>query len=135
CRAGQCAGAPLRQAQCGLRASGGVIFTLSRLRGRVAREALGGGRWRAWHLRPPPPRPPPQAGEGDERQRMTTPATIDLTKTPSFRLDGRRALVTGGGRGIGLAAASALAAAGAHVTLAARTTSEIEAAAAAIRAR
>jgi NAD(P)-dependent dehydrogenase (short-subunit alcohol dehydrogenase family) len=61
--------------------------------------------------------------------------TIELTKTPSFRLDGRRALVTGGGRGIGLAAASALAAAGAHVTLAARTQAEIEAAAEAIRAR
>jgi len=63
------------------------------------------------------------------------PVTIELTKTPSFRLDGRRALVTGGGRGIGLAAASALAAAGAHVTLAARTQAEIDAAAAAIRAR
>ena len=62
-------------------------------------------------------------------------AKVDLAKTPSFRLDGRRALVTGGGRGIGLAAASALAAAGAEVTLAARTASEIEAAAAAIRAR
>jgi NAD(P)-dependent dehydrogenase (short-subunit alcohol dehydrogenase family) len=61
--------------------------------------------------------------------------SIDLAKTPSFRLDGKRALVTGGGRGIGLAAASALAEAGAHVTLAARTESEIEAAAAAIRAR
>src|SRR6266550_1653502 len=34
---------------------------------------------------------------------------VDLAKTPSFRLDGKRALVTGGGRGIGLAAASALA--------------------------
>jgi NAD(P)-dependent dehydrogenase (short-subunit alcohol dehydrogenase family) len=61
--------------------------------------------------------------------------TIALTPTPSFRLDGRRALVTGGGRGIGLAAASALSQAGAHVTLAARTKAEIEAAAAAIRAR
>jgi len=60
---------------------------------------------------------------------------MELAKTPSFRLDGKRALVTGGGRGIGLAAASALAQAGAHVTLAARTEAEIEAAAQAIRAR
>jgi len=60
---------------------------------------------------------------------------IELTNTPSFRLDGKRALVTGGGRGIGLAAASALAQAGARVTLAARTTAEIEAAAQAIRNR
>ena len=38
---------------------------------------------------------------------------MDLPRTPSFRLDGRKALVTGAGRGIGLAAASALADAGA----------------------
>jgi NAD(P)-dependent dehydrogenase (short-subunit alcohol dehydrogenase family) len=58
--------------------------------------------------------------------------TVDLAKAPSFRLDGKRALVTGGGRGIGLAAASALAQAGAEVTLVARTQAEIEAAAQAI---
>ena len=52
-----------------------------------------------------------------------------LPRTPSFRLDGRRALVTGAGRGIGLAAAAALAEAGAAVTLIARFAPEIEAAA------
>jgi len=60
---------------------------------------------------------------------------MDLTSAPSFRLDGKRALVTGGGRGIGLAAASALAQAGAHVTVAARTGTEVAAAAEAIRVR
>ena len=55
-----------------------------------------------------------------------------LPQTPSFRLDGRRAVVTGAGRGIGLASASALAQAGAEVTLIARSSGEIEAAAAAI---
>lgn len=60
---------------------------------------------------------------------------IELPKTPSFRLDGKRALVTGAGRGIGLGVAAALAEYGAHVVLAARTRSEIEEAASAIRAR
>ena len=57
---------------------------------------------------------------------------LHLPKTPSFRLDGRRALVTGAGRGIGLALAAALADAGAKVALVARTTAEIEAGASAI---
>lgn len=57
-----------------------------------------------------------------------------LPRTPSFRLDGRRAVVTGAGRGIGLAAAAALAEAGAVVTLVARSASEIQAGAVAIRA-
>lgn len=60
---------------------------------------------------------------------------IELPKTPSFRLDGKRALITGAGRGIGLGAAAALAGAGAHVVLAARTKTEIEDAAATIRAK
>lgn len=58
---------------------------------------------------------------------------VTLPTSPSFRLDGKRALVTGAGRGIGLAAAAALADAGAHVVLAARTRGEIDEAAAAIR--
>ena len=56
-----------------------------------------------------------------------------LPQTPSFRLDGCRALVTGAGRGIGLAMAAALAQAGAEVTLLARSADEIEAGAQAIR--
>ena len=57
---------------------------------------------------------------------------MTLPVTPSFRLDHRRALVTGAGRGIGLAGAAALAQAGAAVTLVARTSDEIEAVAAQI---
>ena len=60
---------------------------------------------------------------------------MELPTSPSFRLDGKRALVSGAGRGIGLAAAAALAAAGAEVTLAARSGEEIAAAAVAIAAR
>jgi NAD(P)-dependent dehydrogenase (short-subunit alcohol dehydrogenase family) len=58
---------------------------------------------------------------------------MELPRTPSLRLNGRRALVTGAGRGIGLACAAALAQAGAHVVLAARTTSEINEVAESIR--
>lgn len=57
---------------------------------------------------------------------------ISLPKLPNMRLDGRRALVTGAGRGIGMAMAAGLAEVGAHVTLVARSQGEISAVAAAI---
>lgn len=50
-----------------------------------------------------------------------------LPKTPSFRLDGKRALVPGGSRGIGLGCAVALAEAGAHVTIVARSADAVSA--------
>ena len=59
---------------------------------------------------------------------------MTLPRTPSFRLDGRKALVTGGGRGIGLAAAVALAEAGAIPLLVARSEDQVREAAAAITA-
>lgn len=57
----------------------------------------------------------------------------DLPTTPSFRLDGKRALVTGASRGIGLGGAVALAEAGAYVVMAARNAEEIGKAAQAVR--
>lgn len=58
---------------------------------------------------------------------------MELPVTPSMRLDNRRALVTGGSKGLGFAAGVALAGAGADVTLIARTEAEVEQAASDIR--
>ena len=60
---------------------------------------------------------------------------MTLPRTPSLRLEGRRALVTGGTRGIGLGAAVALAEAGAEVTITARTAGDIDAIVAALLSR
>jgi NAD(P)-dependent dehydrogenase (short-subunit alcohol dehydrogenase family) len=60
---------------------------------------------------------------------------IELPTTPSFRLDGKRALVAGASSGIGLACACALAEAGAAVTLVARRQAPLDEAVAAMRAK
>ncbi len=59
---------------------------------------------------------------------------LELPTLPSSRLDGKRALVTGGSSGIGLACAAALAQAGATVTVAARNIDKVGEAVDAIRA-
>ena len=51
---------------------------------------------------------------------------MELPKTPSLRLDGKTALVTGASSGIGLACAVALAEAGAMVTAAARSEDKLD---------
>lgn len=60
---------------------------------------------------------------------------VELPRPPSFRLEGRTALVTGASSGIGLGCAVALADAGAKVVLAARTQSRLEALVATFRGR
>ena len=57
-----------------------------------------------------------------------------VPQTPSFRLDGRRALVAGASSGIGFGCAAALAQAGAAVTMAARRPDVLAKAAEALRA-
>ncbi len=57
----------------------------------------------------------------------------DLPRTPTFQLNGKRALVTGASRGIGLGGAMALAEHGAHVVMAARNAEQIGEAAEAVR--
>ncbi|QYK42673.1 MAG: SDR family oxidoreductase [Paracoccaceae bacterium] len=59
---------------------------------------------------------------------------MPLPRTPSFRLDGRRALVTGASSGIGLGAAAALAQAGAEVWMVARGEPDLRAACGLVRA-
>ena len=57
---------------------------------------------------------------------------MQLPVTPSMRLDGKRALVTGASSGIGLACAVAMAEAGAHVVMAARREQLLQQAVAAV---
>lgn len=64
---------------------------------------------------------------------MASLPDMQLPRTPSFRLDGRRALVAGASSGIGLACAAALAEAGAEVVLAARNRSKLDEAVAALQ--
>ena len=59
-------------------------------------------------------------------------ASLNVPKTPSFRLDGKKALVTGASRGIGFSVAAALAGAGAKVTVSARSEADLQAVCAAM---
>ncbi len=59
---------------------------------------------------------------------------MQIPQTPSFSLENRKALVTGGSSGIGLACAAALAQAGASVVVAARSIDKVTEAVDAIRA-
>lgn len=63
---------------------------------------------------------------------MTPPSPLS-PPSPSFSLEGKRALITGAGRGIGAAGAAVFAQAGAQVSLCARSAEEVEARAEEIR--
>ena len=60
---------------------------------------------------------------------------IELPKTPSMSLNGRKALITGASSGIGLGCAVALAEAGAHVCLSARNSKNLNKVVEAIQAK
>jgi NAD(P)-dependent dehydrogenase (short-subunit alcohol dehydrogenase family) len=66
---------------------------------------------------------------------MDTPGELHELKLPSFRLDGKVALVTGAGTGLGAAIAIGLAESGAEVLLVGRTQLSLEETAAAISKR
>ena len=51
---------------------------------------------------------------------------MELPKTPAFRLEGKRALITGASSGIGLGCAAALAEYGAEVVVAARSKDKLD---------
>src|SRR5215469_3874320 len=65
-------------------------------------------------------------GKGLARRHGACWNPIPAGSVDSFRLDGKTALVTGAGRGIGRAVALALAAAGADLVLVSRTPSELD---------
>ena len=60
------------------------------------------------------------------RASHTVNLRMSIAKTPSLKLNGKRALITGASRGLGLAAAAALSEAGAEVVLLARPSEQLQ---------
>lgn len=83
--------------------------------------------------RPKGTRPASHQAQRPDRRDLTV-VSPGMSTAEMFRLDGRVALVAGGGRGIGAASALALAEAGADVVVLSRTAAQIEAVADQIRA-
>ena len=74
------------------------------------------------------------AGDGQVCERVVN-GGLHFMPTDLFSLNGKRALVTGAGRGLGLAVSHGLAQAGAHVTLCARNQAELSRAVESIQSR
>jgi NAD(P)-dependent dehydrogenase (short-subunit alcohol dehydrogenase family) len=72
--------------------------------------------------------------KGEFRGKIMAEEKQSVPKIPSMRLDGKTAVVTGAGRGLGLGCAQALAEAGANTVLVSRTAAELEEACASIQA-
>jgi 7-alpha-hydroxysteroid dehydrogenase len=76
---------------------------------------------------------PPSSERGPSGPATKSPRADNMTALDAFRLDGKVAIITGAGRGIGASIARTYAAAGANVTIASRTKDQLDEVAADVR--